>query len=136
MTKLSEVYHEEILKFGHENFREVLKMCQDRRVLFKLIKNIFTFDQFITRVICESQGFIYLCKDDLIERGVSLEFFVDDAPEDDPLSPYGVQVVKEIRAGQTKDYFGAGKTVEELMKQPEFIHLSEVEIRSKMLAAR
>lgn len=44
VTKLGEQYNKEILKFGHDNFKEVLKMCQDRRTLFKLIQKVLTFD--------------------------------------------------------------------------------------------
>lgn len=88
-NKLSHIFYKEIIKFGHDNFKEILKFCPDRRILMRLIKKQLTFDQFITKVICETQGFVVYCKDDLIEKGISKEFFDENAPEVDPLAPYG-----------------------------------------------
>ena len=75
VTKLRDDHLQELLEFGHDNFKAVLKMCDDRRVLFRLIRKQITFDQFITRVICDSQGVVYYCKDDLLDKGLSPEYF-------------------------------------------------------------
>ena len=60
ISKLRADHHLEIINHGHNRFKTLLKECTDRRVLFRLVrKENMTFDQFITRVHCDTKGVTY-----------------------------------------------------------------------------
>jgi hypothetical protein len=42
-----------------------------------LINSEITFDQFIVKMNCETQGVQYKCKDDLLAAGIRPQFFED-----------------------------------------------------------
>jgi len=74
---LRATYLNEIIDFGHDAFKQLMRENEDRRILFQLIKKEITFDQYVTRVMCETKGVEYFCKDDLLAKGVSPHYFQD-----------------------------------------------------------
>ena len=75
MTQLRLTYLNEIINFGHDAFKQLMRENEDRRILFALIKREITFDQYVTRVMCETKDVEYFCKDDLLAKGVSPYYF-------------------------------------------------------------
>lgn len=75
LDKLNRMFRNEIIKYGEEKFEILLGECNDRRIMFKLINGDITLDQFIVKVACDAGGIKYLCKDDLLDQGISPEFF-------------------------------------------------------------
>mgnify|MGYP006893300005 CR=1 FL=1 len=54
MQRLNEFYNEELIKFGTNKFKRLMKQNSDRKMLIKLILGELTLDQFITRAFCQS----------------------------------------------------------------------------------
>jgi hypothetical protein len=75
VNNIRQRFPKEIGNFGNDKFKNLLKTNQDRRILFKLIRGNITFDQFTTRVICETQNVKYYCKEDLLQKGINPKFF-------------------------------------------------------------
>lgn len=105
----------------------ILKSCFDRRVLFKLISKQITFDQFITRVNCDTKGVKYYCKDDLLEKGINPEFFENVGDIGDYLKAvHGVESLEQIKPEDITNQCGSLRLEEmDTLSDPKYKKLTE-----------
>jgi hypothetical protein len=134
VTQLRRVHLKDIIVFGHEKFKKLVRENQDRRYLFKLIRGEISFDQFTTRTICETRGVKYFCVEDLLEKGISPHFFQNvGSVKKYLLAQHGVKRIEDIKVEDITFQCGQNKTVEDYFDDPAFDHVSTPAIQKLIL---
>ena len=89
--------------------------------LIKLINSEITFDQFIVKMNCETQGVSYKCKDDLLAAGIQPQFFEDLERTGRQLKAiHGVKTIRQIPPDKIANNNSEGfKEIEEFTDMPE-----------------
>ena len=114
ITCLRRKHQKDIIAFGHEKFKKLVRENQDRRYLFKFIRNELSFDQFTTRAICETRGVKFFCVEDLLQKGISPHYFQNvSSVKKYLLAQHGVERIEDIKVADITYNCGQGKTLDD-----------------------
>ena len=123
---LSNKFKFQILKFQEDRFRLLMKLCKDRGALIKFINEQITFDQFVARINCQTQGVSYKCRDDLLDDGLRKQFFDNLAETGKQLKAiHNVNKISQIKPEKL-----ANNNSDAFVHVPEFSTLTKEKIRA------
>ena len=101
--------------------------------MFRFIRKSLTFDQFITRLICECRNVKFYCQKDLVERGVDPKYFEkNDEIKKFLLAAHKAKSIEDIPPDDITFNCGMKKDMSEFIIDPEFKHMNEVQITKFM----